>query len=329
MGTSHRQRAVKDVVGARAHRALRALLAARRLRGRARQRRHDRVLGRRGGLPHPRALAPPHLRRVLVQVREGHGRRARTWPTRSSTAPIRRRARPARRRGRRRDLLGPQRDLDRRHGPGRAPRRRGRRAGPDRRHLGRRGPAARPGPGRRLLLRAAEGPRVRGRHLARAPEPRRDRAHRRARRRRGPLAARVPEALDRARQLAQGPDLQHARRGDAAPPRRPARVDDWKTAASTGASSGPAAPRATSTAGPRRPSSRRRSSRTSASARSSSARSTSRRRSTPPRSPRRSAPTASSTPSRTASSGATSSGSGCSRPSSPQTSRRSPRASTG
>ena len=113
-----------------------------------------------------------------------------------------------------------------RHGPGRAPRRRGRRAGPDRRHLRRRGPAARPDPGRRLLLRAAEGPRVRGRHLARAPEPGRDRAHRGARRRRGPLAARVPEALDRARQLAQGPDLQHARGRDAAPARRPARVDE-------------------------------------------------------------------------------------------------------
>ena len=80
-------------------------------------------------------------------------------------------------------------------------------------------------PGRRLLLRAAEGPRVRGRHLARAPEPGGDRADRRARRRRGPLAARVPEALDRARQLAQGPDLQHACGRHADPPGRSGRVD--------------------------------------------------------------------------------------------------------
>ena len=46
--------------------------------------------------------------------------------------------RPRRRRAR----LGPQRDLDRRHGRRAAPRRRRRRAGPDRRHLGRRRPAA-------------------------------------------------------------------------------------------------------------------------------------------------------------------------------------------
>ena len=41
----------------------------------------------------------------------------------------------------------------------------------------------------------------------------------------GPLAARVPLALHGARQLAQGPDLQHAGAGDADPARRPDRVD--------------------------------------------------------------------------------------------------------
>ena len=65
-----------------------------------------------------------------------------------------------------------------------------------------------------------------------------------------------------------------------------------------------------------------RSSPTRPSARWSSARSTSPTRSTPPRSPRRCAPTASSTSSPTASSAATSCGSGCSRRSSPPTSRR-------
>ena len=71
-----------------------------------------------------------------------------------------------------------------------------------------------------------------------------------------------------------------------------------------------------------------RSSPTRPSARSSSARSTSTTPSTPPRSPRRCAPTASSTSSRTASSAATSCGSPCSRRSSRRTSRRSPPAST-
>ena len=47
----------------------RAVLAARRLRGRARQRRHDRVLGRGGVRPRARARAAPGLRRVLAEVR--------------------------------------------------------------------------------------------------------------------------------------------------------------------------------------------------------------------------------------------------------------------
>ena len=47
----------------------------------------------------------------------------------------------------------------------------------------------------------------------------------RARRRRRPLAARLPLAADRARELAQEPDLQHAGAGDPAAARRPDRVD--------------------------------------------------------------------------------------------------------
>ena len=56
-------------------------------------------------------------------------------------------------------------------------------------------------------------------------EPGGDRADRGARRGRGPLATRVPLAGDRARELAQGPDLQHACGRDAPAPGRPARVD--------------------------------------------------------------------------------------------------------
>ena len=83
MGTSHRQKPVKQLVGARARRPARPVQPARRLRGRARQRRHDRVLGRRGLRPGARARAAPQLRRVLQQVRQ-RSRRAR----RSSRDPI-------------------------------------------------------------------------------------------------------------------------------------------------------------------------------------------------------------------------------------------------
>ena len=63
------------------------------------------------------------------------------------------------------------------------------------------------------------------RPLARAAQPGRDRADRAARRRRRwPLAAGLPLARGRARELAQGADLQHARAGDADPARRPDRV---------------------------------------------------------------------------------------------------------
>ena len=55
----------------------------------------------------------------------------------------------------------------------------------------------------------------------------------------GPLAARLPLAADGARELAQGPDLQHAGAGDPAAARRPGRVDARPAAASTGAWSAP------------------------------------------------------------------------------------------
>ena len=59
MGTSHRQKPVKALVG-EIRAGLRELFcAARRLRGRARQRRRDRVLGRGGLRPRAAALAAP------------------------------------------------------------------------------------------------------------------------------------------------------------------------------------------------------------------------------------------------------------------------------
>ena len=65
-----------------------------------------------------------------------------------------------------------------------------RRAGPDRRHLGRRRPAGRRRRGRRLLLRPAEGLRRRRRPLAGAAQPGRDRPDRGARRRRAAAGSR-------------------------------------------------------------------------------------------------------------------------------------------
>ena len=322
MGTSHRQAPVRDVVR-RVREGLDELLQPpRRLRGRARQRRDDGVLGVGLRLAGARALAPPHLRRVLAEVRQGDRRGALPRRPDPDRGAARRRARPARRARRRPDRLGPQRDLDRRDGPGRAPRRRGRRADRDRRHLGRRRAAARRLPGRRLLLRPAEGLRLRRRALACGAQPRGDRPDRGARRRRGPLAARISLARGRARQLAQAADLQHARAGDPDLARRPDRVDERERRARLVRRRGPATRPRASTSGPRLPTSRPHSSPIRRNARWSSARSTSSTTSTRRRSPRRSAPTASSTPSPTASSAATSYGSGCSRRSSPTTSRR-------
>ena len=126
-----------------------------------------------------------------------------------------------------------------------------------------------------------------------------------------------------ARELAQGPDLQHARRRHAVPARRPDPLDARRRRPRLVRGAHAAPPRSTSTGGPSAPPTRRPFvERSRASARWSSARSTSTRASTPRRSPRRCAPTASSTPSPTASSAATSCGSACSRRSSPRTCRR-------
>ena len=143
MGTSHRQAPVARPGRPRARRPRRALLAARRLRGRARQRRHHRLLGRRRRLARARARPAPHLRRVLAEVRQGDRRRRRSSPTRSWSRPSRA-TRPA-------PTADPAADViawahnETSTGvmvAGRAPRRRRRRPGPDRRHLGRRRPAA-------------------------------------------------------------------------------------------------------------------------------------------------------------------------------------------
>ena len=186
----------------RARRPERPLHAARRLRRRARQRRHDRVLGRRRGRPDPRALAAPELRRVLQQVRERRRRARRSCRTRSSSRPSR--ATRPRRPSRPASTSSP--------GPTTRPRpaswsrssarRQRRRARPHRRHLRRRRPARRREPERRLLLRAAEVLRRRRRPLAGAAEPGRAGAHRRGRRAHRPLDPRVPVADHRAGQLA-------------------------------------------------------------------------------------------------------------------------------
>ena len=194
------------------HRAGRAVRAPGRLRGGARQRRRHGVLGRRHGRADRAAQPAPVLRRVLVQVRlGGQGRavagRAVDHRQRARFAP----RRP--RRGRRRRLrLGAQRDLDRRDGTGAAAGRRGRRrAGADRRHLGRRRPAGRPRRDRRLLLRTAEVVRLRRRPVDRDVLPggpgagRADRGVR-------PTHPGVLRPADGDRQLPQEPDLQHARR---------------------------------------------------------------------------------------------------------------------
>ena len=104
----------------RAVRADRPVRPARRLGDRARQRRHDRVLGRRLVRARRAAQPAPRVRRVLVEVRRGLRRRPRTSATRSSSAATRH---PPDRRGagrHRRLRPHPQRDLDRR-GDGPAP----------------------------------------------------------------------------------------------------------------------------------------------------------------------------------------------------------------
>ena len=131
------------------------------------------------------------------------------------------------------------------------------------------------------------------------------RAHRRDRRV-GPLDPRVPVARHGARQLAQGPDLQHARRRDAAAARRPGRLDarQRRPGLVRRAHDRLVEPPLRLGRGARlRDAVRRRPGQALARRRHDRLR---RRASTPPRSPRRCAPTASSTSSRTASSAATS-----------------------
>ena len=144
MGTSHRQEPVKDLV-ARIRGGIAELFEAPDgYEVRARQRRHDRLLGRGRGLPRARARAAPDLRRVLEQVRQGDAPRRRSSPIRSWSRPTRA-TRPSRAPIPGADVLAwahnetstgvmvaPERPAGRR-----------RRAGPDRRHLGRRRAAAR------------------------------------------------------------------------------------------------------------------------------------------------------------------------------------------
>ena len=172
MGTSHRQKPVKQLVGRVRGGPARAVRAARRLRGGARKRRHHSVLGRGDVLPGrasarctsatasspPSSLPAPELRRSC-------------GPDRHRGA-CRRRARAGRRPGRRRDRLGAQRDVDRRDGSGppAATARETRSCWSTRR---RRPPGCRStSPSADVvLLRAAEGPGLRGRTVAGADEP--------------------------------------------------------------------------------------------------------------------------------------------------------------
>ncbi|VXC14073.1 hypothetical protein NOCARDAX2BIS_460005 [Nocardioides sp. AX2bis] len=145
----------------------------------------------------------------------------------------RRRARGARhdrrgtsRRRPRRLRLGAQRDLDRGDGAGGPPARHPGRggAGRRRRDLGRRRAAGRRGRVRRLLLRPAEGLRLRRRAVVRAdvaggPGPgRRDRRHR-------PARAGLAGPGHRRRPVGQAADLQHPGRRDAVPDGRAAGLD--------------------------------------------------------------------------------------------------------
>ncbi len=100
MGTSHRQKPVKQLVGA-IRAGLRELFSApRRLRGRARQRRHDGVLGCRDVLPGARARAASEpMESSPRSSRPARGRR-RSWTNpRSIERRARRRARAGRDRG--------------------------------------------------------------------------------------------------------------------------------------------------------------------------------------------------------------------------------------
>src|SRR5438067_2345481 len=112
----------------------------------------------------------------------------------------------------------------------RDPRRAARAAGGAGRLRGGARPARRPGSGRCLLLRAAEGLRLGRRLVDRAAQPGcagEDRAAARVR----SLDSGVPLAAHGARELGQGPDVQHARARHAVPARRAAALDArWRWA---------------------------------------------------------------------------------------------------
>ena len=224
MGTSHRQAPVKAVVG-RVRAGLRELFSL--------PDDHEVVLGNGGTTAFWDAAAAGLIRERSLHL--SFGEFSQKFASVSAGAPFLGdpivvkadpggAPAPCRGPGRRRPRLGAQRDVDRRDGRGRATPRRRRRARPRRRHLRRRRPPRRRDADRRLLLRAAEVLRLRRRAVARAAEPRRDRARRGAGGDR-PVDPRVPVDHDGARQLAQGPDLQHPCGGDAAHARRPDRVD--------------------------------------------------------------------------------------------------------
>ena len=328
MGTSHRQAPVKRLVG-RVRAGLGELFAL--------PEGYEVVLGNGGTTAFWDAAAAGLVRERALHL--AFGEFSQKFATVTKGAPFLRRPDRRRRRARRRARADRATPAPTRS-PGRTTRPRPARWCPVRRPatgdalvlidatIGRRRAARRRGAGRRLLLRAAEVLRLRRRAVAGAAEPGGDRARRRAGGHR-PLDPRVALAGHRTGQLAQGPDLQHARGGDALPARRPARLDARPGRPRRLRRSARARTPTTSTAGRRTATSRRRSSPIRPSARSSSARSTSPTRSTPPRWPPRCAPTGSSTPSPTASSGATSCASGSSRRSTSPTCRRSPPASTG
>ena len=137
-----------------------------------------------------------------------------------------------------------------------------------------------PTPGRRLLLRAAEELRQRRRAVARRGLAGRGRPHRADRGLR-PLGPGEPRPRDRARAVAPGPDLQHARARHAVPARRPDRLDARPRRARVGGRAGATAAPRPSTGGPRPARSRRRTSPSPTSAATWSARSTSPTASTP------------------------------------------------
>ncbi len=290
MGTSHRQKPVKALVG-EIRAGLRELFAL--------PDGYEVALGNGGatafwdaaafGLVRERAA---HLTygEFSAKFADGHRRARPSSASRSviaaepGAAPDPAGDRPGGRgRRRRRRRLGAQRDLDRRDGSrARAPAGAGDALVADRRHLGR-GRAAprrstRPTPTTSRRRRASAPTAACGWRCSAL----RRRSGSAELARVGSLDPGVPLADDRARELAQGPDLQHARRRHAVPARRPDRLDarrgglDWCVART--------APRSEHLYGwAEAQRSRRRSWPSRRTARWSSARSTSTTPSTPPR----------------------------------------------